>query len=373
MKESLIAIRPLAIIEAKFDLEAKQNDIIDMLFTELNKDDGKLEYEINIEKYKSYYSGDTSNIYRDLKKGVKMFERSKGVTIYNPITEQEEWYSWFSKITYVNKEGRIIVRLDPEFKSILTEVKRRISYDIENTLKCVSKYSKRLYYYLKSFENTGWRIDNIEDLKEKLKVPKSYMAYGKFKERVLDIAYREINALTDINFDYEEIRTGKKIVRIKFNISLKSKNVGKKIILDKLTKNYPKMTADEKELSQIVGSRINEDEINNVLKALNMNFPKYKNKYTDKMGYLQKQIKYLDNYVATLKEYKYNALLIDAIKKDYYGQLKQKSQQHPNSKIKKEKQLRFNNLASGRTYDYEELENVALGYSEYDPDKIYKK
>lgn len=372
MKESQIATRPLAIIEAKYDLEARQNDIVDMLFTEINKDDGKLEYEINIEKYKKYYAGDTSNIYRDLKKAVKMFEK-KGVSIYNPDTEQEDWYAWFPKITYKNKEGKIIVRLDEEFKGILTEVKRRISYDIENPLACVSKYSKRLYYYLKGFEDTGWRLDNLDDLREKLKVPASYKSYGKFKEKVLEQAYKEVNALTDINFEYEEIKEGRKVVRIRF--SIKSKIMPGIIPEAAITlvenNNCPVLSVEDKELSQLVGDRVEPGEIETILRAIHINYKIYKDVYTDKKGYLEKQIEYLDEYVKTLEEYKYNALLISALKKDYYGS-KQKSIKNKPTKgdsKKKETQLQFNDFEQ-REYDYDALEKQLLGEEEYDPDKF---
>lgn len=364
MKENQIAIRPLAIIEAKFDLEAKQNDIIDMLFTELNKDDGKLEYEINIEKYKKYYNVDTSNIYRDLKKAVKLFEKSKGVTIYNPITDQEEWYSWFSKITYANKEGKIFVRLDPEFKSILTEVKRRISYDVENTLRCASKYSKRLYYYLKSFENTGWRLDNVEELKDKLKVPSSYKSYSKFKQGVLNVAHREINELTDINYEYEEIKDGRKVVRIKFDISSKRPRSIKEIAVDVMeNNNYTELSVEENEIYRIVGDRVSKDELNNIIKALDTNFDKCKDEYTDKKVYLEKQIEYLDEYVKGLETYKYNALLIDALKKDYYSKKQKAIKTIPTKRYSKNKgkQLRFNDFEQ-REYDYDSLEEKLLGW-----------
>jgi len=60
----------------------------------------------------------------------------------------------------------------------------QLIYKIEYPLNFRSIYSKRLYYYLKRFEDTGWRIDklaeyiyksakgNIELIKEKYKLSK---------------------------------------------------------------------------------------------------------------------------------------------------------------------------------------------------------
>lgn len=383
MKNNQIATRPLAIIEAKFDLEAKQNDIIDMLFTQLRHDDNKLEYEINIERYKNYYTGDTSNIYRDLKKAVKMFENNKGVTISDRDTGQETWYSWFSKITYLNREGKILVRLDSEFKGILTEVKRRISYDIENTLKCASKYSKRLYYYLKTYEDTGWRIDTLEDLREKLKTPASYKDYGKLKEKVLDVASREINSLTDIGFDYEAIKEGRKVVRIKFTIKTKRQNIIKEIhssIMENT--NYPVLSVTKNEISRIVGDRVDLKESNNyknLMNALNKGYNKstFKNK-TDIKGYLQLTVEYIDDYVKRInKDHNYLALLISGLNNDYIGNAEKKniSNNKPTLRDNKnieQKQLRFNDFTQ-REYDYDALEDMLLGNIKYDGGKLPEK
>lgn len=50
---------------------------------------------------------------------------------------------------------------------------------------------------------------------------------------------------------------------------------------DTITDNYPVLSVKEKELSQIVGERVLKEDINNILKALTINFPKY----TDMKGY----------------------------------------------------------------------------------------
>ena len=42
--------------------------------------------------------------------------------------------------------------------------------------------------------------------------------FGHFKERVLDISEREINAKTDIRIQWEAIRKGRKVTQIKFSI-----------------------------------------------------------------------------------------------------------------------------------------------------------
>lgn len=221
----LICKRPETIIEARYSLTKRQNDILDMVFATI-ENDNKLEYEIDIYKYGQLYNiKDKSNIYRDLKKAVLSFE-SKGFAITQKISEKKQnriYFSWFSHIYYLDGESKIIVGLDPMLKELMLSAKKASFYQIKYPLNFHNIYSKRIYYYLKSYENsnkngTGWRIDNLDELRSKLECPKSYNKFSDFRKYVLTPAYGEINGNSDIKFTYEEIKTGRKVTAIKFYI-----------------------------------------------------------------------------------------------------------------------------------------------------------
>ena len=360
MEYKNIATRPMAIIEAKFDLDSRQNDIIDMLLTEINDDD-KLVYELNIEKYKKIYKSDTSNIYRDMKKATKQFE-NKG--FHAIIDGKETWFSWFTKITYEDKKGKIQLKIDSELKDLLSEVKQRICYDIGNTLNCVSKYSKRLYYYLKLYEDTGWRIDALENLYSKLKCPDSYIKnYGKFKEKVLNVALQEINNITDLYFDYEEIKEGRKTVRLKFNI--KNKNITPKLIENK---NLEMSVV----INELLKDYLQKDDIIKIENKLVTYFEgRTKSKANNEIEYLKEKMKYLETYSKTKAEgSSYIALLLGALKGDWIEVKKKTS--NKNNSIPKGKQLRFDNF-KGRDYSDEQMDKIErglLGWDSYDDEDI---
>lgn len=101
-KDRIVAIRSDNIIEARYSLTNKQNIIIDMLLTEI-KDDNNYKYSFNIDRFEPLVETDTSNIYRDFKNAVKTFE-GKGFKIKDKITDEEIWFSWFSKIHYKPKK-----------------------------------------------------------------------------------------------------------------------------------------------------------------------------------------------------------------------------------------------------------------------------
>lgn len=221
----LICKRPETIVEARFKLTKKQNDILDMVFASI-ENDGKLKYQIDIRKYGQLYNlKNKSNIYGDLKKAIKTFE-GKGFAITQKINEKKEnriYFSWFSSIQYLDGEGKIEIELGQKLKEIMLNAKKACFYQLKYSLNFHNIYSKRMYYYLKSFENsngnnTGWRIDNLDELRSKLECPKSYNVYYEFKRLALNPAYEEINGNSDIDFEYEEIKDKKKVTHLKFHV-----------------------------------------------------------------------------------------------------------------------------------------------------------
>ncbi|MBX4267238.1 replication initiation protein [Clostridium estertheticum] len=224
-KGKYIAVRPNELIEARYNLSVSQNDIMDMVLTKIEDDNNYL-YELNINDYKHLYKTDTSNIYRNLEKATKGMEGTGFYLLTNNDkgVEKETFFVWFSSIEYVKSEGKITFEIGTKLKGLLLEMKKRIYYKIEYPINFTSIYSKRVYYYLKSFEDTGWRIDNLDVLRKKLQCPKSYDKYGLFRTYVLDMAMKEINKYSDISFEFQEIKVGRKVTRIKFIIKQNQNN-----------------------------------------------------------------------------------------------------------------------------------------------------
>ena len=75
----------------------------------------------------------------------------------------------------------------------------------------------------KNPKETCWTID-IDELKKLLMVDtiKSYSNFNLFKTKVLEVAQKEINSLTDITFYVEPITKGRKTIKVKFTIVSKN-------------------------------------------------------------------------------------------------------------------------------------------------------
>ncbi|MBU3174423.1 replication initiation protein [Clostridium estertheticum] len=338
----LICRRPETITEARFSLTKRQNDILDIVFSSIEHDN-KLRYEIDINKYESFYNiKDKSNIYRDFKKAVNSFElKGFSVTTKNEKgKEHRVYFSWFASIEYIDGESKIILELGARLKELMLCAKQACFYQIKYSLNFKSIYSQRIYYYLKRFEDTGFRIDSLDELRTKLNCPKSYNLFSNFRLYVLDPAFREINDNSDISFKYEEIKKKGKITSIKFYIR-KSNKVNKKAIDEVCTTKEGKYTNKEEKCNtepiNAVRSILKEDisgiEAKSILDTAKGDINIIKEKYE-----IVSQMKKVDSVVATM---------ISAIKSNY---------QAPKGK---EKVGSFNDYEQ-RAYDFDELEKKLL-------------
>ena len=131
---------------------------------------------------------------------------------------------WIEKPYIDEKSGRIQIKLDEDMKPYLLQLKERFTeYELIYTLNFKSKYSIRLYEFLKSIHykkmQTYTQIIPIDKFQRLL--DSTYPNFKDFHTRVLKPAQKEINAYSDINFSYELITQGRKTTDIKIIIEPK--------------------------------------------------------------------------------------------------------------------------------------------------------
>jgi plasmid replication initiation protein len=113
------------------------------------------------------------------------------------------------------------IKFDDLLKPYLLQLHNNFTqFELLYTLAMRSQYSIRLYEILRSYEYKHTAEFDIEELKERL-CAKCYERYPDFRRNVLDIAIREIEALSDITVTYEIIKEGRKYSRLKFTIDIK--------------------------------------------------------------------------------------------------------------------------------------------------------
>ncbi|MCP1161353.1 replication initiation protein [Bacillus infantis] len=134
--------------------------------------------------------------------------------------------NWLVTSIYAEQEGTVILKFNPDLKEFFLQLKERFtSYQLENVIQLNSVYSIRIYELLKQYESLRKRTFTIEELREKLGIEKSkYKQYGHLKDRVINAAKQELAEKTDISFTFQEVKKGRKVTGIIFQINSKKNN-----------------------------------------------------------------------------------------------------------------------------------------------------
>ncbi|MCM1234068.1 MAG: replication initiation protein [Ruminococcus flavefaciens] len=229
-KPSNNAFKPRTLVEARCGLKASESDIFDMLLSYINRSDddpGNLTYTLVVNDFKDKFGLKyAENSYKKIRDGVTNL-KGKTIDIWSDDGKIFESYVLFQSIKWNNRCGTVTVKLGEDIKSMIVQQKQSITYyEIRYTLPMSSRYSKRLYVMFKEWAQSKnkQRYDRVDELREKLKVPKSYK-YNDFKTSVLNVALSEINNTTDLTVSFKEhlkpVRGGMKVVGLTFDIQEK--------------------------------------------------------------------------------------------------------------------------------------------------------
>lgn len=94
--------------------------------------------------------------------------------------------------------------------------KNYTSYQLKNIPKLNSSYSIRMYELMYQYKKIGKRKIDVDDLKRKLGC--NYDLYGHLKAKAIKKAQGDLIKHTDIRFEFEEIKAGRKVVSLVFYI-----------------------------------------------------------------------------------------------------------------------------------------------------------
>ncbi|WP_129600614.1 replication initiation protein [Anaerophilus nitritogenes] len=338
INDNYLVTKSNKLMEASYKLTVNEQKFVLIFASLVEKDDEDFKkYRLEVKDVIEKLNIDHKNAYRELKKLTKTI-LSKPFTIRvpnrkDPTKLDEIQFSWFSSIRYLNGEGALEGKFDPDLKPFLLNLKKHFtSYRLKNIIQLNSAYSIRIYELLKQYQSIEERIIHIEDLKNMLGIQKNqYLKYSNFKKRVLESSYKEINEKTDISFEFEEIKKSRKVDKIKFHIESKNKKIPKESAFEEIaaTKEV-EFDPFVFSLKQIIKEELTDDELKAILEASKYDMATIIKKYE-----ISKSSTY-DNLVG---------FLISAINKDY------------KEPIKQEKNNKFHNF-EGRTSKYtkEELE-----------------
>jgi plasmid replication initiation protein len=216
------------ITKSRFSLSTQQQKIVLYLISQIKPyDEDFILYSFSIREFCAIcgININSGTNYRELKEQIKAIaDKSLWVKLENG---KETLLRWIEKPYIDEMNGTIEIKLDRDMKPYLLELQSNFTrYELIYTLRFKSKYSIRLYEYLKcrhyhELEELTIEI-SLDELKERISAEK-YTVFGDFHRRVLKPAIAEINKHSDKIVEYRQILKGKTVIAIEF--TLKSKDI----------------------------------------------------------------------------------------------------------------------------------------------------
>lgn len=210
--------------KSRFSLSTQQQKILLYIISQIEPSDKELKrYTFTITEFCRVCGIEPQgDMYSLLKKQIQeISNKSIWIEIEN---QKETLLRWIEK-PYIDKNSGIIeIKLDEDMKPYLIQLKEKFTeYQLIYTLNFKSKYSIRLYEYLKSiqYDKTKQYTQIIEIDKFQRLLDSNYQNFKDFHTRVLKPACKEINEYSDIIFEYELITKGRKTTEIKLIVKTK--------------------------------------------------------------------------------------------------------------------------------------------------------
>jgi plasmid replication initiation protein len=313
----------------------------------------ELSFTFQIKDLLESFQGGTDN-YTELKKIAKKMFR---VVDLNPSDKGFHLSAVFTDI-FVHEEGVIIFEVNKNVKPFILDLSNNFTqYYFENIARLKSSFSIRIYEFLKQYEKIGSRKTTVTALRFFLNIDNDkYKLYGDFKKKTILVAQQELKEKTDIYFEFEEKKVGRRIEEINFIIIKNKKNSSFLIEHEKETV--------EKEEDKIV---LTEEQEKLKLKLTRFGVSE---KTANELVLSVKMEQIESNIIYAEKEYKNGKIskslsgyLLDAIKNNYANnislfelEVKKKATDKENEKRKKEMEEKKEALRSKLSLEFSRTE-----------------
>lgn len=233
------------VLNSRFQYSVGQQKTIAYICSKIkpNTNEIQLEYVFDTSEYLLMIGVESSgNQYALIKETLQsLANKAMWIPIEDENGKGEVLVRWLSSVTIYPKSGQIKIKLDEYLAPYLFALQEKyLSYGLKNILNFKSKYSIRFYEFLKAHYDMKrscsgkkkyetpvieWIID-LDELKHLLMLDTEtekhkYTNFKDFRRKVIEVAQREINTLSDMKFDFEPITKGRKTVKIKFLIQYK--------------------------------------------------------------------------------------------------------------------------------------------------------
>lgn len=236
-------------------LTVRENKLVSFMVAQISPWDNDFkEYCFPFAEFVEYFGITDKNA---LKEYEKIAHGIMGKPFLIDDRERQERFTccWLAEAAYDKKERMFKYRFTPRLKPYLIQLKRYYTkYEMANLINLDHVHSQVMFELIKQYENLGERTIRLDDLRDTLGLGSAelpgakYPAYANLKDKVINPTLEEINQYTNIQVVLEEVKTGRKVVSLKFKITPQPNNP--EFTAAKLrTKSAPDLPATEAELT----------------------------------------------------------------------------------------------------------------------------
>ena len=205
------------ITKSRYSLSFQQQKILLYFISRIKStDEERTLYELSIKEFSKVcgYDENSGYYYQAIKADIKKLCDASSWIETEP--GKEELFRWIDRAEINKNSGTIKISFHHNVSQYLFALSGRYTqYSLYNALCLSHKYSIRLYEYLYSMRYRGQFTISIDELKKRIDAEK-YIKISHFKDRVLEPAIEEIDNMTDLEVEYNYIKTGRQITHIIF-------------------------------------------------------------------------------------------------------------------------------------------------------------
>lgn len=217
-------VKSNALVEARYRLSLQESQVILWLLTQIQPDDEDFKpHKLDIVEFAKLTNVVVDSRYTELRKITRQLMQ-RVMEIYSPDTKTLLQVSWLSSALFQHKTGCVLLKFDPDLKPYLLQLKNQFTkIEIADTFKLKSIFAIRVFELLLQYVSIGSRQISLNELRAYCGIQKEeYKNYFDLKRYVINKAKIEINAKTEYEIDYREIKESRKVVAIEWTIKKKN-------------------------------------------------------------------------------------------------------------------------------------------------------
>ena len=254
---NLTIVHANQLIDASYCFNLIEMRVLSLASTKIDSRKSKIgEIRIDVSEYDRTYGIKNNRSYGDLRDAVKSIMR-KPIKLFDGSKIRE--LSWLVMNEYETDDygSHVLIEFSPKIEPYIFDLKERFtSISFEYAARLNTSFSFRLYQWLKKVQYVDGNkmngsvevIFSIDWMKSQAQIKGDHSRWGHFHDRVIKPAVEKINTNTDISVIYEPIKSGRKVIAVKFVYVLEKDKLCIKPIRPRLSRR-PKATQGSHEES----------------------------------------------------------------------------------------------------------------------------